>query len=746
MRERVIITSQTQTGAAAEKPSQLDLQRNMHRRAGLRAYKHPVVQVAAITAIFVGACVGKALSASLPDVLLPPAPFPLVTQTTIEREFVAPGVTRATYHIRTSAGPLVAYIVLVDPSEPTVRLGSVTAHDRIFSSGETVASMAARTGAVFGLNADYFDIGNTYVPIGIVARDGALSHSPGAQVAFTYARDKSVRFERYRFAGTAALEDGPPVPLAAVGDWPSSQTNASFLTPAYAGTHVPPSVSVADLDSLGGERYRVRTVHASGDPGTGIRLAYGAASGLAPAVGATLHVHYETNPQLNDVDFAVGGGPLLLAAGAPVDDPASPLYNDRRIRIPIAAAARFADGTIAFIAVDGRKPLESIGLRRDEAIAFMRGLGASDAMQFDSGGSTSFVARVLGESRPRVLNDPTDGLERPVADGVFVYSDAPAGPPSRLVVRPNAMIALPGAQIPLRASVTDRAGHALGAATGPWHVHGGGARIEGNTLVAGTIPGDYLLTISRGELNASVPLTVVANVAKLTIDPERPNPDSGATITLHAAGEDTRGRAVTLDPHVRWSADRGRITADGAYTAGNSDARVTAMAGGATTTIAIRVGRHRERFGGFAEPFRPIWKFSTVPKDGAGALAFDESGLRLTYDFTANTRAAYAGVTFTLGDPLAMTCTIDGDGNGVALRMALLDRYGKRDVLTFARSVDWSGAQRHEIKFPTTLVPPLVLQSFYTVGTLGNAPVHAAGTLGIRDCELLLPGSAPPAP
>ena len=45
----------------------------------------------------------------------------------------------------------------------------------------------------------------------------------------------------------------------------------------------------------------------------------------------------------------------------------------------------------------------------------MAGFGASDAMQFDSGGSATLVARDLGENAPRVQNEPSDGLERPVA-------------------------------------------------------------------------------------------------------------------------------------------------------------------------------------------------------------------------------------------------------------------------------------------------------------------------------------------
>ena len=46
------------------------------------------------------------------------------------------------------------------------------AHDALTSSGETISSMAHRSGAIAGINADYFDIGNTNRPTNVVVHDG----------------------------------------------------------------------------------------------------------------------------------------------------------------------------------------------------------------------------------------------------------------------------------------------------------------------------------------------------------------------------------------------------------------------------------------------------------------------------------------------------------------------------------------------------------------------------------------------
>ena len=97
-----------------------------------------------------------------------------------------------TYRLLTAAGPLVVSVLLADPRRPDVHVGTVLAHDTIVSKDETASSMARRTGAVGGVNGDYFDINATGAPVGIVVRNGALERTPSARAALTVGRDGSV--------------------------------------------------------------------------------------------------------------------------------------------------------------------------------------------------------------------------------------------------------------------------------------------------------------------------------------------------------------------------------------------------------------------------------------------------------------------------------------------------------------------------------------------------------------------------
>ncbi len=116
------------------------------------------------------------------------------------------------------------------------------------------------------------------------------------------------------------------------------------------------------------------------------------------------------------------------------------------------------------IVVDGRNAAVSVGLTRPEFGALMRGFGATDGLAFDSGGSATLVARALGDAGPAVVNDPSDGRERPVADALLAYSDAPSGAHAHLVVRPSSFIAYRGAVVALRGAIVDDGDHRLRAA------------------------------------------------------------------------------------------------------------------------------------------------------------------------------------------------------------------------------------------------------------------------------------------
>jgi hypothetical protein len=697
--------------------------------------------------------------AAAPDsaALAPPAPFPLVTGSSVERETIAPGIGRATYRLITSAGPLVVSLVTADLKEPSVRLGAVLAHDTIVSKDEPVSSMARRTGAVAGINGDYFDINASGAPVGVLVRDGTLDRSPSARPALTVTPDRRIRFEPYAFAGSVDF-GAVRMPVTAVNAWPP-EAGATVLTRAFGVPSPALGVSVLELapfasSDQSAQRYRVASVTQGGPfpGGPALRLAYGPSAqalGPLPDVGDVVTLTYDTDPPLGSVATAIGGGPLLLRDGVPVDDPASPNYAERDRRIPAAAVARFSNGMLGLIVVDGRHPATSIGVNRAELIALLQALGATDAMLFDSGGSATLVARVLGDAAPSVVNEPSDGVERAVADGLFVYSDAPVGPPSRLVVRPERVVAVAGAHVALRSRTVDANGHGLGDASGPWRLDAAPdvASIgTGDILHVGPRNGTYLLHVARGGISADLPLEIVARAARLTIGPPRAGAEPHGSVALSVEAFDGRDRPVAVAGTARWSATGATIDERGRLTVGDRDAVVTVAAGGAVASATIPVGHHDVPLALFDTAHRAAWKLATVPANGSGAVGVDGDRLTINYDFTSGIRAAYAVASgdLPLGDATALSCAIDGDGSGAALRATLSDRYGDRGTITFSRALDFRETRRLSAAVPRALAPPIALHALYAVGTLANPPVTVAGTVAVHDCTASIPGTQIP--
>ena len=80
--------------------------------------------------------------------------------------------------LQTVAGPERISTLAIDLTRPTLHLGVVQAYNRLISPDETLTSMANRSGAVAGINGDFFEIHGSGVPIGEEVINGQLLHSP----------------------------------------------------------------------------------------------------------------------------------------------------------------------------------------------------------------------------------------------------------------------------------------------------------------------------------------------------------------------------------------------------------------------------------------------------------------------------------------------------------------------------------------------------------------------------------------
>ena len=133
-------------------------------------------------------------------------------------------------------------------------------------------------------------------------------------------------------------------------------------------------------------------------------------------LGAHVQVSYHLAAQgRSPLRFAVGGFPVLRDGSplAGLDD--------------VTAAARTAAGVgsdghrFYLLALDGTAET-SAGLTISELADLMRDLGADDAVNLDGGGSTTLVTRDPGADRDGAQPSRRGGAERPVPNGIGVFS------------------------------------------------------------------------------------------------------------------------------------------------------------------------------------------------------------------------------------------------------------------------------------------------------------------------------------
>ncbi len=126
-----------------------------------------------------------------------------------------------------------------------------------------------------------------------------------------------------------------------------------------------------------------------------------------PAEGSIISVSMRTAPSLEGVRTAIGGGAILVKDGK------AGTWGGRQPRHPRTVLG-FNREHCYLVVVDGRQYGLSIGMSYPELAELMLGLGCTDAINLDGGGSSTLW--LLG----KVMNSPSDGRERAVANSLIL--------------------------------------------------------------------------------------------------------------------------------------------------------------------------------------------------------------------------------------------------------------------------------------------------------------------------------------
>lgn len=414
------------------------------------------------------------------------------TPAQVWEKYLAPGLMyRMEYDQDT---PRVIHALRFDMHSTQVRAMPELGQLKVYNDDKTkgrakVSDLVKRTGALAGVNANYFPY--TGRPVGLMVRNKELISSPyPTRPVFGWGPNCYTAFGLPTFSASFEAEGSQPVEIDSINDEAppgslclNTETAALALTKNCTGSCA--TIHVVDGSFRPDAKVVGRVVSVSpgcskmeigpGDVtlmGTGPKAAL--VNALEPGKRVVFRIHTD-GLDWKKVRNCVCGGPVLLRDSQKVVDSGaegfSKTFSEKRF--PRTAVGRDGHGNMWLVVVDQNKA--SAGATLDEMADVMLSLGCRDALNLDGGGSSTLD--ILGLT----MNRPTADTERPVANAILLFGPTAAKEETQLSIKGPSAVAV-GDKIELKLVKADGAevpnGEVLWSASGAgWIDQGGTLRV-----------------------------------------------------------------------------------------------------------------------------------------------------------------------------------------------------------------------------------------------------------------------------
>ncbi len=350
---------------------------------------------------------------------LPPGISPRI-RTSRERTWrIASGVRYRRFEQTDRRGRYRVHVLSVDPSVKGVRLDYASLA-KVPRRGP-LTRLLRRDDAVAGVNGGFFDIYDTGAPLG-VGRDREHGFLHAAKYTWKNAFTTSTN---------GGLRIGPVTMQAGIVEHPEieiTNVNSPRVREGKVGLYTRDWGTTSGYSITDGQKRHVRVVQVkdgrvvarsttlnSGEPITGSVLV-GRGPGADQLADLPVGSQATVTARIPDhYAFAISGESVLLKDGR------VKVRDDVYLHPRTAVGIDRDSGRVLLVAVDGRQDF-SRGLTLVELAKLMRRLGAEAALNFDGGGSTTMAGLARDQETMRVLNSPSDGSQRSIADGVAVIA------------------------------------------------------------------------------------------------------------------------------------------------------------------------------------------------------------------------------------------------------------------------------------------------------------------------------------
>ena len=432
-----------------------------------------------------------------------------------------------------------------------------------------------------------------------------------------------------------------------------------------------------------------------------------------------------TTPDWTKLKMSISGSSLLVKDGV-VPETFSFTASNIMVKSPKTAVGSSKDGkTLYFVTVDGRQNA-SIGLTQKDMALFMKSIGAYNAINMDGGGSTTMVARPLGNKNVKILNKPSDGSTRNVAVGIGVFTSAPKAPLAGIIVETTDRYIFTNATRAFTVKGYDKYFNPIDIdpALIKWSASGVKGTFSGNVFKPSTF-GEGKITATIGKVTGSINISVLSKPSVIELSSSSIKLSIGKKQTFSVKGVNPRGYTATMEPaDLTWKVSSKIGTfKDGVFTAtsrgsgyidaffGDTHAYCQVSISAPTVTVVDKFEEDNGSFQSYPETIAGSYTLSKKQK-----ISGKSSG-ELYYDFTTNTdvtRAAYmvlkdGGYVLNEGITRVGLQVYNDHENPGWLRVEIIDANDKKQVVDLSKTMDWIGWKYLEssvenIKMPAKLV------------------------------------------
>lgn len=650
--------------------------------------------------------------------------------------------------------------IVVDLHNPHVKLDVMSGRGGKTASRDTVLNQARHSGAVAGVNGDYFNTGAEFAPIGPQVTSGTVVSSPtnhlNGMYTFGLTKDNKPMIDTYKFEGKVTAANGASYSLAGINQtysWFGSGDNLqhthanaihvytdmwSPLSRGNDGSTTPTEVLIE-----GGRVVEIspgKALNMTVPQGGYILRAAGKAAEFVTSnlqVGDPIQIDYKLTPgnpnnlvDVSQFQMLIGGHTLLVDNGKPAQwtrDVSSIGGHRSRTAIGYSEDRRY----VYLVTAEASKNSDGISL--SELRNLLVSLGVWKAVNLDGGGSTQMVTRPLGEYNIVLANDTEYGVQRQVVNSVGVYTTAPKGNVAGFLIRGTDLLFV-GEQAEYSLKAYDQYYNPMDMSEfeAQWQADNGS--FTDHMYRAGQV-GKATLTAMSGQAKASKTIDIIGSeqIQSLRVEAPKMVLTSDATYSLPIVATLQNGQQRTVPAElIDWqffgftgqmSGDKLTVQAIGDIAAGQLVARFD----GFSTLLYAPAGRE-QLFTDFEQDALPI-SFTSYPAEVTGRATVEDGFagelnnrvLSLQYDFSEGqgTKAAYAvfnqdrGLSVE-GEPLQMKLSLYGDNSLNWVRAEVLDGNGDLQRIDITRNMNWRGWKSLHVDLTAyDLVYPIKLKRLY---------------------------------